>query len=95
VADIGTADSFQTFSRLAAAGGIIVVLGVVLFLLDLLSSVILGNGPVAGDDPYEGLTLEWATTSPPPAHDFDTVPEVRSAAPLADVRAASAEGAAV
>src|SRR4051794_1403125 len=30
VADIGTGDSFQTFSRVAAAGGIIVVLGVVL-----------------------------------------------------------------
>ena len=38
----------------------------------------------------DGLTLEWATTSPPPPHNFDTMPEVRSAAPLADVRAAEA-----
>jgi heme/copper-type cytochrome/quinol oxidase subunit 1 len=48
-----------------------------------------------GDDPYDGLTLEWATTSPPPSHNFDNVPEVRSAAPLADVRAADAKPEAV
>jgi heme/copper-type cytochrome/quinol oxidase subunit 1 len=60
-------------------------------LADLLRSWRKG-GPVVGD-PYEGLTLEWATTSPPPAHGFDTVPMVWSSTPQADWRAAATASA--
>lgn len=66
----------------AEVGGILVVVGAVLLLVDLAVRVGGRKGPVAGDDPYRGLTLEWATTSPPPPWGFDTLPEVRSAAPL-------------
>lgn len=83
------APKFANLDRVAAAGGVLVLVGVVVFLLDLLTSVGRRRGAEAGDDPYTGLTLEWATASPPPAHGFDTVPEVRSAAPLEDVRAAA------
>ncbi|TMI35276.1 hypothetical protein E6H26_06405, partial [Candidatus Bathyarchaeota archaeon] len=31
-------------------------------------------GPPAGPNPWNGWTLEWALPSPPPAHDFDTIP---------------------
>jgi Heme/copper-type cytochrome/quinol oxidases, subunit 1 len=41
---------------------------------------------VAGDDPWEGNTLEWATTSPPPPYNFDHLPEIRSERPLFDLR---------
>ena len=84
------AHKFQSMNRVAAAGGGLVILGVFVFLLDVLVHLIREAGEPAEDDPYQALTLEWATTSPPPLHDFDTVPEVRSAAPLADVRAAEA-----
>ncbi|MGK2966435.1 MAG: cytochrome c oxidase subunit I [Tepidiformaceae bacterium] len=40
----------------------------------------------APDDPWEGNTLEWATTSPPPVHNFDHIPEVHSERPLFDLR---------
>ena len=51
----------------------------------------LGRGERAGDDPYDGLTLEWATSSPPPPQNFDAVPEVRSAHPLHDLRVAGGQ----
>lgn len=80
-------DSTQlNYSRLAAAGGALVLLGTVLLLLDILRAWS-GRGKTAGDaDPYEGLTLEWAAASPPVPANFESVPEVRSAYPLHDLR---------
>jgi heme/copper-type cytochrome/quinol oxidase subunit 1 len=46
----------------------------------------LRSGAPAGDDPWEGNTLEWATTSPPPPYNFDRLPEIRSERPLFDLR---------
>ena len=42
-----------------------------------------------GDDPWQAHTLEWATSSPPPRHNFDALPPIRSYAPLLDLREAS------
>ncbi len=75
-----------TFNPLAFLGGLLVLLGVVAFALDFVRVAVLRAGEEAAGDPYEGLTLEWATSSPPPPHNFETVPEVRSAQPLLDQR---------
>ncbi len=52
------------------------VLGVSTFVLVANVIYSLANGPRAGANPWRALTLEWATTSPPPAHNFigDPVP---------------------
>jgi hypothetical protein len=42
------------------------------------------KGEPAGNDPFKGETLEWATTSPPPHHNFDHIPTVRSREPVWD-----------
>jgi heme/copper-type cytochrome/quinol oxidase subunit 1 len=43
------------------------------------------SGELAGDNPWEAWSLEWATTSPPPEHNFDRLPPIRSRRPLWDV----------
>jgi cytochrome c oxidase subunit 1 len=48
----------------------------------------------AGNDPWDGHTLEWYTTSPPPHHNFDRLPIVRSERPVWDVKY-GLEGAAI
>ena len=40
----------------------------------------------AGPDTWRANTLEWFTTSPPPEHNFDVIPTVRSFEPMKDIR---------
>ena len=54
------------------------------FLVNVVVS--LRGARAAGADPWGGQTLEWATTSPPPPHNFDALPPIRSYAPLLDLR---------
>src|SRR3984885_10131977 len=44
------------------------------------------RGKVAGSEPRGAWTREWSTTSPPPAYNFATIPEVRSRRPLWDLK---------
>jgi cytochrome c oxidase subunit I len=69
----------------ATVGGAVVVLGVLLLVLNLLVSVVAGRGRAAVSDPWGGHTLEWSTTSPPPADNFRILPEIRSETPLLDI----------
>jgi cytochrome c oxidase subunit 1 len=54
----------------------------------LLANVVrsLRHGEPAGNDPWDAWTLEWATTSPPPAYNFATPPVVHSRRPLWDLK---------
>ena len=49
----------------------------------------LRHGEIAGDDPWDGWTLEWATASPPPAYNFAVPPAVNSNRPLYDAKVKS------
>ena len=65
---------------LASVGAATLAVSVVLFLLNLAWS--LRAGPPAGDDPWAAPTLEWATSSPPPAYNFHLIPTVEGRSPL-------------
>jgi cytochrome c oxidase subunit I len=43
------------------------------------------KGERLGDNPWGAGTLEWATTSPPPEHNFDFLPPIRSERPVWDL----------
>jgi heme/copper-type cytochrome/quinol oxidase subunit 1 len=60
----------------------VIAAGVLVFLVDLWSSV--RRREPAGDDPWGAYSLEWATTSPPPEHNFAWVPPIRSERPAYD-----------
>lgn len=72
------------YNLLASFGSFLFAIG---FLLTMVNAAIsYGSGHRVGHDPWGGTTLEWFALSPPPLHNFDLVPDVRSPEPLADVR---------
>ena len=75
---------WNQLNLLATIGGFMIALSMLPFLWNVFIS--LRSGKVAGDDPWEGNTLEWATTSPPPPYNFDRLPVIRSERPLFDLR---------
>jgi heme/copper-type cytochrome/quinol oxidase subunit 1 len=54
--------------------------------------VVIGRGDPPGDDPFDGQTIEWATTSPAPYDNFLEVPIITSAEPVLDMKAAATTG---
>ena len=80
-----THPSWGTLNLIETIGAGIIALGVLTFLVNVWISLRVREP--AGDDPWLGHTLEWATTSPPPAHNFSRpLPPIRSYAPLLDLR---------
>jgi cytochrome c oxidase subunit I len=73
-------------NMIATLGSYVMLAGVIVFAWNVLVSG-LKHEPV-GDDPWEANSLEWATTSPPPEHNFTKLPPIRSERPVWDMRQA-------
>jgi heme/copper-type cytochrome/quinol oxidase subunit 1 len=69
---------------LVCAGHALMLLTVVAFAALAMRSFT--KGELAGDDPWDGQTLEWATSSPPPNGNFIDLHTVGSASPLLDLK---------
>jgi heme/copper-type cytochrome/quinol oxidase subunit 1 len=76
------------YNLLSSIGVLILFVGIVLILTNAVASI--KGGARAGHDPWGGDTLEWFTVSPPPPHNFDVQPDVRSDRPMRDIRASIA-----
>ena len=76
----------QIWNVLALVGQLLMALTVVGFVGLLARAVFSGDDESVADDPYDGHTIEWTTTSPAPAHNFVDVPTINSAEPLLDLR---------
>jgi cytochrome c oxidase subunit 1/cytochrome c oxidase subunit I+III len=63
-------------------GAYVLTVGLVLIVGNL--AVSLRRGAKAANDPFEGDTLEWSTTSPPPPYNYPVIPTVTSAYPMWD-----------
>ena len=75
---------WELWNLISTIGAFFQAAGTICLVVNLLWSA--RKGKIAGDDPWDAWTLEWATTSPPPDYNFETLPEVRSRRPLWDLK---------
>ncbi|MGI9084482.1 MAG: aa3-type cytochrome oxidase subunit I [Aeromicrobium sp.] len=83
-ADYGVNDGFTTLNEISSIGAFLLGASTLPFLYNVWKS---RKSPLVGlDDPWGwGRSLEWATSSPPPRHNFTSLPRIRSESPAFDL----------
>ncbi|MCU4182447.1 cytochrome o ubiquinol oxidase subunit I [Bosea sp. BH3] len=69
--------SLQIWFVVAAIGAVLIALGILCFIIQIAVSILRREQlrDTTGD-PWEGRTLEWSTSSPPPAYNFAFTPVI-------------------
>ena len=67
-------------NMLATVGACIIAIGGIVFIVNAITSM--RSGPVAGENPWDAGTLEWAAASPPRPYNFENLPVATSRYPL-------------
>ena len=88
-ADYPSDAGWTTLNMVSTAGAFLLAFGTLPFL----AAVILALRHPADQpaDPWGANSLEWATSSPPPHHNFEAIPQIRSERPVFDARMAGSE----
>ncbi len=66
---------FHLPNMISTYGSWVLAVGLILMLSNLLAGLLKKNQNV-GRNPWNGITLEWQTLSPPPLENFDRMPEI-------------------
>ena len=82
--DYAPSDGFTTLNEISSVGAFLLGASMIPFFLNVWKS---RKSPLVGlDDPWGwGRSLEWATSSPPPRHNFHSLPRIRSESPAFDL----------
>lgn len=75
---------WMIWNLIVMVGAFLQAAAISVFIYNMVRSHFLGE--LAGNDPWDAWTLEWATTSPPPSYNFASEPMVRSRRPLWDLK---------
>jgi cytochrome c oxidase subunit 1 len=83
-ADYLPSDGFTTLNQVSTVGAFLLAASMLPFMYNVYKSA---KGPkVVVDDPWGwGRSLEWATSCPPPRHNFLSIPRIRSESPAFDL----------
>ena len=88
IAEYQAGQGWEVWNLISTVGAFIIAVSMLFFIANFLKTLV--NAPrSAGGDPWEGNTLEWMTSSPPPEHNFHTLPDIHSERPAWDARQGS------
>ncbi|MBW9206294.1 cytochrome c oxidase subunit I [Mumia sp. zg.B53] len=83
-ADYSPSDGFTMLNQVSTIGAAVLAISTLPFFYNVWVSR--HNPKVGVDDPWGwGRSLEWATSSPPPRHNFTSLPRIRSESPAFDL----------
>ena len=87
-ADYSESDGFTTLNAVSSVGALLIGLSMLPFFYNVYKS---RRAPLIDiDDPWGwGRSLEWATSCPPPRHNFNEIPRIRSDSPAFDAHRAA------
>ena len=78
-------DGFTWMNQLSTVGSALLALSMIPFLLNVYLTARNGQKVTVNDPWGYGRSLEWATSCPPPRHNFTSIPRIRSESPAFDL----------